>query len=74
MKRLGSPPLVRYGTSVPVVYNPSRRHPTNVPALPDVSQWWYLRNLGIVCGIAIGLIFVAFWIFGRLEDNLAESI
>lgn len=50
------------------------QRPTNVPALPDVSQWWYLRNLGIVCAIAIGLIFVAFWIFGRLEDNLAESI
>ena len=50
------------------------KQPTNVTAVPDVSQWWYLRNLGIVCAVSIGLIFVAFWIFGKLEDNLAENI
>ena len=50
------------------------KKPTDVTAVPDVSQWWYLRNLGIVCAVAIGLMFVAFWIFGKLEDNLAENI
>lgn len=45
-----------------------------VTALPSESQWWYLRNLGIVFGASIGLLWFAFWIFGKLEDNLAESI
>jgi ABC-2 type transport system permease protein len=48
--------------------------PKEVPALPDVSQWWYLRNLGIVFAVSVGLLAVAFWIFGRLEDNFAEAI
>ncbi len=45
-----------------------------VPALPDLSQWWYLRNLAILFGVSIGLVFFAFWVFGKLEDNLAENI
>jgi ABC-2 type transport system permease protein len=45
-----------------------------VVALPDASQWWYLRNLGILFGISVGLLFFAFWVFGRLEDNLSENI
>lgn len=43
-------------------------------ALPDASQWWYLRNLGIVAAVSVGLVFFAFWIFGRLEDDFAENI
>ena len=46
----------------------------NGPAIPDGSQWWYLRNLGFVFGASLLLLWIAFWIFGRLEDNLAESI
>jgi len=30
--------------------------------------------VGIVGLVAIGLMFAAFWIFGRLEDNFAENI
>ncbi len=45
-----------------------------VPAVPDLSQWWYLRNLGIVAGVSIALLVFAFRIFGRLEDNFAETI
>ncbi len=48
--------------------------PAQVPAVPDLSQWWYLRNLGIVCAVAAVLLFVAFRIFGKLEDNFAENI
>jgi ABC-2 type transport system permease protein len=48
--------------------------PKIVPAVPDASQWWYLRNLGIVMAVSIVLLFVAFRIFGRLEDNFAENI
>jgi ABC-2 type transport system permease protein len=44
------------------------------PAVPDVSQWWYLRNLGFVLAGSIVMLFIAFWIFGRLEDNFAETI
>ncbi len=47
---------------------------STVSALPDFSQWWYLRNLGIICGTAVVLLGIAFWIFGRLEDNFAEAI
>ena len=42
--------------------------------MPDLSQWWYLRNLGIVLAVSIVLLFVAFRIFGRLEDDFAENI
>jgi ABC-2 type transport system permease protein len=48
--------------------------PTLVPAVPDLSQWWYLRNLGIVLAVSIALLFIAFRIFGRLEDDFAENI
>lgn len=44
------------------------------PAVPDSSQWWYLRNLGIVFAISVVLLLVAFRIFGRLEDDFAENI
>ncbi len=44
------------------------------PAVPNLSQWWYLRNLGIVFAISCALLLVAFRIFGRLEDNFAENI
>ncbi len=50
------------------------KQPKVVPAVPDVSQWWYLRNLGILLAISVGLVFFAFWIFGRLEDDFAENI
>jgi ABC-2 type transport system permease protein len=47
---------------------------TQTPIIPDASAWWYLRNLGVVLAISVGLIFFAFWLFGRLEDNLAEEL
>ncbi len=47
---------------------------TKVPALPAASQWWYMRNLGILFAVSVGLLFFAFWVFGRLEDNLSENI
>lgn len=45
---------------------------TNV--LPDASVWWYLRNVGIVFAIACVLLWFAFVLFARLEDNFAEEI
>ena len=43
-------------------------------AVPPLSQWWYLRNLGIVAAVAVVLLFLGFRLFGRLEDNFAETI
>jgi ABC-2 type transport system permease protein len=52
----------------------SHGKPKVVPAVPDLSQWWYLRNLAIVVVISFGLLLFACWIFGKLEDNFAENI
>lgn len=52
----------------------SHGRPTQLPAVPDLSQWWYLRNLGIVLAVSVVLLLVAFRIFGRLEDDFAENI
>ena len=46
--------------------------PTGV--IPNASQWWYLRNLGVVFILSIGLMMFGLWLFGRLEDNLAEEL
>ncbi len=42
--------------------------------LPDASLWWYLRNVVIIGAVAVGLLFGALWLFGRLEDNFAEEL
>jgi ABC-2 type transport system permease protein len=47
---------------------------TLVRIIPDASVLWYFRNLAIVAAVSFGLLLVALWIFGRLEDNLAEEI
>ncbi len=43
-------------------------------ALPTGNQWWYLGMLGAVLAGSIVLLFIAFAIFGRLEDGFAENI
>jgi ABC-2 type transport system permease protein len=43
-------------------------------AVPTGDQWWYLGMLGIVLAGSIVLLFIAFAIFGRLEDGFAENI
>ena len=45
-----------------------------VKIIPDASVWWYLRNLAVVSVASAALLLFALWIFGRLEDNLAEEI
>ena len=52
----------------------SNGKPTKVPAVPNLSQWWYLRNLGVVIVVSMVLLVLAFRIFGKLEDNFAENI
>jgi ABC-2 type transport system permease protein len=40
--------------------------------LPDQSQLWYLRNIGIVLLVSLGLLALAIKIFDRAEGNFAE--
>ncbi|HAP75810.1 MAG TPA: ABC transporter [Acidimicrobiaceae bacterium] len=42
--------------------------------LPDVGQWWYLRNIGIIGAVSLGLLALALWYFDRAESNLAEIL
>jgi ABC-2 type transport system permease protein len=53
-----------------VLYNP----PDDANILPDAPVSWYLRNLAFVGIGSVVLLFVALWIFGRLEDDFAEEI
>jgi len=54
-----------------VIYNPS----AGQKILPDnVDLWWYYRNLAIIGVFSVGLLFGSLWLFGRLEDNIAEEI
>jgi ABC-2 type transport system permease protein len=47
---------------------------SGVQLLPDESQWWYLRNLGVVILVAgIGLV-LATRLFGKLEGNFSEQL
>jgi hypothetical protein len=50
--------------------------PPGTPAiLPvDATQWWYLRNLGIVAAASLVILFVALTVFRRLEGNFAEEL
>jgi len=45
-----------------------------VVLFPDASMWWYLRNLGLVFAASALLLLGALWLFGRIEDNIAEAI
>lgn len=42
--------------------------------LPEVSQWWYARNLGLVSLLGIGLLLLGLHIFDRAEGNFAEVL
>ena len=50
--------------------------PPGTPAiLPlDASQWWYLRNIGIVAAASLVILFIALTVFRRLEGNFAEEL
>ncbi|CAN5676859.1 hypothetical protein BH10ACT1_BH10ACT1_43230 [soil metagenome] len=62
----------------PVV--PEKILPTKIPdqaqsAVPmDHTLGWFLTHLAWVGGVSVLLLFGALWLFGRLEDNLAEEI
>lgn len=63
-----------YNTTT-VVSHPKGGGVVVTPILPaHAGYFWYARNLGLVCLVSIGLLFLALHIFGRLEANLAEEI
>src|SRR5699024_11000031 len=45
-----------------------------VPALIHHPLEWYLTRLSFVGLFSVALLFFALWLFGRLEDDLAEEI
>jgi ABC-2 type transport system permease protein len=54
-----------------VLYNP----PPEAHMLPpEAGLGWYMRNLAIIGGFSVALLFFGLWLFGRLEDNFAEEI
>lgn len=42
--------------------------------LPDVSQWWYLRNIAILFAVATVAFLAALRMFDRAEGNFAEAL
>jgi ABC-2 type transport system permease protein len=40
--------------------------------LPNVSEWWYARNIGIVLVVGVALFLLAIKMFDRAEGNFAE--
>jgi ABC-2 type transport system permease protein len=42
--------------------------------LPDVSQWWYLRNISVVLVVGAALFLAALRLFDRAEGNFAEAL
>lgn len=45
---------------------------TTTSLLPDESQWWYLRNVGVVGILAVVLFLLAIKFFDKAEGNFAE--
>lgn len=42
--------------------------------LPDTSQWWYLRNLGVLALFSLVLISIGLRAFDKAEGNFAEIL
>lgn len=67
-------PRFRWYTNSPVFDPNNVLADQGAQAIPDHSLSWYITNLSIIGVVAIGLFFGALWLFGRLEDDLAEEI
>lgn len=68
------PAPFRWYTNSPT-FDPAGAIPDQAaPAIPDHALSWYLTHLGAVGVVAVVIVFVALWLFGRLEDDLAEEI
>jgi ABC-2 type transport system permease protein len=56
-------------------FDPQNRVPEELPpALIHHPLDWYLSRLAIVGLFSVVLLFAALWLFGRLEDDMAEEI
>lgn len=70
-------PMLNPVTSVVMVMQRSLYGVTEIDGkalLPGESVWWYLRNIGIVAGISVVLLYLALRLFDRAEVNMAESL
>lgn len=68
------------GIPAPLKPEYARILPTRLPDQPaaavpmDHTLGWYMTHLAWVGGVSVVLLFGALWLFGRLEDNMAEEI
>lgn len=70
-------PLVNPITSVIITFQRALYGSASVGTrnlLPLQSCWWYLRNIGIVGVVSLGLLALALQLFDRSEGNLAEML
>jgi len=81
--RIADPPsYLKAGVSPPQALNPAfakilpTQVPDQAPAAVPMSHTlsWFLLHLAWVGGVSVVLLFGALWLFGRLEDNMAEEI
>jgi ABC-2 type transport system permease protein len=72
---LGRDGLQHLRPGVPANVLPTKlpdQSPAAIPMGHDI--YWYINHLLWVGGLSIVLLLGALWLFGRLEDNLAEEI
>lgn len=62
------------GGSQARTFDPTGERAQDVPALIHHPLDWYLSRLGLVGLFAIVMLLGALWLFGRLEDDMAEEI
>lgn len=62
-----------YGVSN-VLVDPANPTGPRQQLLPDESQWWYLRNIGIIAVVSLALMAYALNVFDRAEANFAEDL
>ena len=56
-------------------FDPDNRVPDELPpALIHHELSWYMSRLALVGLFSIVLLLAALWLFGRLEDDMAEEI
>jgi ABC-2 type transport system permease protein len=61
-----------YGAATVEQFDAATKKMVPLKLLPDLSQWWYLRNISVVFVFAVILFVIAMKIFDRAEANFAE--
>ena len=59
---------------VVMIFQEALYNPDAGIALPEESAWWFLRNLGVVAVVSVGVLFLGLRIFAALDPDLAEDV